>query len=79
MQFTVKLAGTTPDTDAIRQALTDVDPSAMVDIEPNGQTLRIASALETDQLSTLITQAGHPVAEGDLDRVPSECCGGCGG
>ena len=79
MQFTVKLAGTTPDTDAIRQALTDADPSAMVDIEPNGQTLRIASSLETDQLSTLITRAGHPVAESEIQRLPSECCGGCGG
>lgn len=79
MQFAVKLAGITPDIDAVRQVLHEADPSAMADIEPNGQTLRIASSLETDQLSTLITQSGHPVSESDIQRLPSECCGGCGG
>lgn len=79
MQFAVNIAGAAPDIDTIRQVLSEADASAMADIEPNGETLRIASSLETDQLSTLITQAGHPVAESDIQRLPFECCGGCGG
>ncbi len=79
MQFTVKLTGTAPDTDAIEHALREVDPSAVVDVDPTGDTLRIAANLDSETLSLLISDGGHPVALADLERVPSTCCGGCGG
>ena len=31
------------------------------------------------QLVALISQAGFPLSQQQLERVPSECCGGCGG
>lgn len=79
MQFSVKLAGPAPDTAAIRQVLCEADPSSMVDMNPDGQSLRIACSMPSEQLATLIRQAGYPLVSGDMQQLPSECCGGCGG
>lgn len=79
MQFTIKLAGTTPDIAVIEDALRQIDPSALVDIDSDSDSLRVATSIESDTLAALISQAGTPVIERDLERVPSVCCGGCGG
>ena len=79
MQFTIKLAGTTPDTSVIEDALRQVDPSAIVDIDSASDSLRVATSIESNALAVLISQAGTAVIERDLERVPSVCCGGCGG
>lgn len=79
MQFKIKIAGSMPDVGAIEHAIRVVDPSALVDIDQSGQTLRVAAAIDADHLLGLMGQAGYPVAEEQLERVPSECCGGCGG
>lgn len=79
MQFKIKVAGLKPDVGAIEHAIRVVDPSALVDIDQTGQTLRIAASIDATQLLGLMSQAGYPVVEDQLERVPSECCGGCGG
>lgn len=79
MEFHVPLTSTRPDLDAIAKALRAVDPSALVDIDPAGQALRIAATVELPALASLLEQAGYPVAAHAIGRVPSTCCGGCGG
>lgn len=79
MQFTLKLAGTTPDIGLIEDALRQVDPSAIVDIDSASDSLRVATSIESGELAALISQAGTAVVERDFERVPSVCCGGCGG
>lgn len=78
MQFALKLSSGAPDLERLRQALRTADPSSMVDMEQDGASLRIASSLDSDRLSSVITDAGHAVACGELERLPYECCcGGC--
>ena len=79
MQFKIKIAGLMPDVGAIEHAIGAVDPSALVDIDRTGQTLRVAASIDAIHLLGLMRQAGYPVADDQLEQVPSECCGGCGG
>lgn len=79
MQFKIRIAGPMPHIDTIENAISAVDPSALVDIDPVARTLRVAASIDAVQLLELISQAGCPVAHDQLERVPSECCGGCGG
>lgn len=44
----------------VREAIRAVDPAALVDIDPSGQALRVAAAVDADQVI----------------QVPSVCCGG---
>lgn len=79
MQSTIRITGLPPDVRAIEEAIRAVDPLALVDIDPTGQTLRIAASIEAVQVLRVMREAGYPVKEDQLERVPSECCGGCGG
>lgn len=79
MQFRINITGATPDIGAIAQAIGTVDPSALADIDPAARTLRVAASIDAAQLLGLIGQAGYAVATEQLEQVPSECCGGCGG
>ncbi len=79
MQSTIRITGLPPDVGTIEEALRAVDPSALVDIDPTGRTLRIAASIDAVQLLGVMKDAGYPVKESQLERVPSECCGGCGG
>ncbi len=79
MEFNIKLAGSIPDLGAIEHAIRAVDPSAVVDIDPAGQTLRVAASVDAAQLVSLISQSGYPVAQHQVAQAPSTCCGGCGG
>ena len=79
MQSTIRITGSPPDVGAIEEAIRAVDPSALVDIDPTGQSLRIAASIEPVRLLSVMKEAGYPVREDQLQRVPSECCGGCGG
>jgi len=79
MEFNIKLASSTLDLDAIQQAVRAVDPSALVDVDPQGQTLRVAASLDAAELVALISQAGYPLAQHQVVQAPSTCCGGCGG
>jgi hypothetical protein len=78
MQYTLRIAGTAPDTAAIERALQAIDPAAMVDIDAAGGTLRVATSMGDDELATML-RAGFALDPRQLERVPSECCGGCGG
>jgi hypothetical protein len=79
MEFHIKTRGVRPDLDAVVDALTSVDPSAMVDIDPVGARLRIAVEMSSPELLALLTRAGYPVDWKQLEQVPPTCCGACGG
>ena len=79
MEFNIKMAGSPPDLGAIEHAIRAVDPSALVDLDPQGRTLRVAASVDAAELVSLISQAGYPVAQHQVAQVPSICCGGCSG
>lgn len=79
MEFTVHLATPTPDIGAIERALYDVDPACVVDLDAHHNTLRISTNATDDELLSVLAQSGHPIPPDQLKRVPSVCCGGCGG
>lgn len=79
MEFNIKMVGSPPDLRAIEHAIQAVDPSALVDLDPQGRTLRVAAAVDAAELVSLISQAGYPVARHQVAQVPSICCGGCSG
>lgn len=79
MEFHIKTRGISPDLDAINDALTGVDPSAMADIDPANASLRIAAEMSSLELLALLTRAGYAVDWKQLEQVPSVCCGACGG
>lgn len=78
-QFRISLPAQAPDLQKLEQALQNVDPSALVDIEPFTRVLRISTQLDERGLLPALGQGGLVVAVTQLERVPSECCGGCGG
>ena len=45
MEFHIRFSGSTPDPDIIEDAIRSVDPSALVDIDPASDTLRIAASV----------------------------------
>jgi hypothetical protein len=79
MQFKLDILQPVEDLRRIEDALLAADPAALVDIDPAGVTLRIASSLGADELCRLVADAGYPVEHDRIVSVPSECCGGCGG
>lgn len=79
MQFTVPHLPTAPDLRRVEAALTDLDPAAMVDFDVAAATLRLSTLLEPMQVAEALGRAGLAVTPGEVRRVKSECCGGCGG
>lgn len=79
MQFRINITGSSPDIARIEEVIRELDPAVSVDIDPTGQTLRVATLLDGMSLLEQLSQAGCLVGQDRLERVPSECCGGCGG
>ena len=79
MEFHVKMLAPLADLDAIERAIAAVDPSALVDVDAAGPTLRVAASIDAVELLALLAQAGYPVARQQVAAVASICCGGCSG
>ena len=79
MEFHIALSDTSPPLDAIRDALFDMDPAAVVDLDMNGLVMRISSSAEAVDLVEVLRQTGWTVAPEQVVQLPSICCGGCGG
>lgn len=79
MKFNIRTNGRPIDVPAIEQALQQADPSAMIDLDGTTASLRISTYLEGGELLGLMSGAGFTIPSADLERLPSECCGGCGG
>lgn len=78
MEFHISLVGPKPDLDAIEQSLRAVDPAGVIDIDEAGR-LRVAAAVNADELVALVRQAGVVVVPAQVTQLPSTCCGGCSG
>ena len=78
MQYLVAATNGVFSVESIIERLNHLDPSALVDIDHSGR-LRIATLLPDAEVLLALGLAGMFVAAGDLERQPSECCGGCGG
>ena len=77
MQFTVQLPSGV-DRDRLSELLADVDPSSVLDVDPAG-LLRIAAVIDEDAIAGALRKLDLPIHARDVRRLPSECCGGCGG
>ena len=64
---------------AVADAVAVIDPAALVDIDALGTTMRVSTLATSDELLDCLQGAGMPVRAEHLQRVASECCGGCGG
>lgn len=79
MEFHVRLDGAHPDLDSLGDAVREVDPSALLDIDASGTLLRVAAAVQAAELAALLAGAGAPVTRDQVRQLPSICCGGCSG
>lgn len=79
MEFHIAITGSSPDLNAVDTAIREVDPAALVDIDPTGATLRVVASVPVNELAALISQAGYPVVQQQVVQQPSTCCGGCSG
>ncbi|GAB2521201.1 hypothetical protein [Lysobacter humi (ex Lee et al. 2017)] len=79
MRFTVPHLPNAPDLRRVEAALIDLDPAAVVDFDALDSSLRLSTLLEPLQVAEALGRAGLAITPGDVRRVPSECCGGCGG
>lgn len=78
MQYTLPTV-IPPDLATIEQALAMYDPSALVDYDASHGSLRISTVATEPELLASLRGAGIAAAAERLQRVPSQCCGGCGG
>lgn len=79
MEFHISMIVPTAGLEAIEQAIGAVDPAVVIDIDPAGPTLRVATSIDANELVALLAQAGCPVAPHQVVQLPSICCGGCSG
>ena len=79
MEFHVRLPDRRAPLDAIEARLLDLDPAALIDLDPLNPQLRIATMIESPALQVLLKEAGLDVPAEDIRQLPSICCGGCSG
>jgi hypothetical protein len=79
MQFKLRITRPVIDLRGLEDAVRAVDPAALLDLDPAGVHLRVATTLGPEELCRRLTWAGCAVSPAELQGVPSECCGGCGG
>lgn len=61
----------------VERLLHAIDPAALVDADAGA--LRVSTIASANELAGVLREAGASIGLGGIARVPSECCGGCGG
>ena len=56
-----------------------MDPAALVDLDADGRTIRMATVLTRAEVVACLAEAGLPADDARLRQLPSVCCGGCSG
>lgn len=79
MQFHISLAGAQVDLARLQAVIAAVDPAAVIDRDPLVPQLRISAGLSAGELLALARDAGLELTEAQIQRQPTDCCGGCGG
>ena len=78
-EFAFESAVTAPDVAPLDHAIAALDPAAIVDLDADGRTIRMATVLTRAELLACLAQAGIPADNARLRQLPSVCCGGCSG
>lgn len=79
MEFHIAVKDGSPEPNVIENALFDIDPTAVVDLDMSGQVLRISSYATMADLIEVLRQTGWVVTPEQVVALPTICCGGCGG
>lgn len=79
MEFHVDGLPAPVDMAAITDAIYNIDPAALVDIDPSTGALRVNASMSADDLTIAIGSAGQQADGLLVMQMPSNCCGGCGG
>jgi hypothetical protein len=77
VQYHIRVDDPSAAVERLAEAVTWVDPAAIADCA--GALVRISTCLSHAELHALCGDAGIALGDGDLEQLPSECCGGCGG
>jgi hypothetical protein len=77
-QYTLEASSST-DLAAIEHAIATLDPSALLDRDASGHTIRMSTLATKDELLACLQDAGAIEPKRHLVQLPSDCCGGCGG
>lgn len=79
MQYEIHVGDAAPDVVAIERLLHDIDPAALLGLDAPGGTLRLSTSASDLEVSDVFSRAGLPLSPAAIVRLPSQCCGGCGG
>ncbi|TAL82449.1 MAG: hypothetical protein EPN74_17155 [Rhodanobacter sp.] len=79
MEFHIAVSDTSPAPAIVQDALFDLDPTAVVDLDMSGLVLRVSSSTTAVDLIEVLRQLGWAVAPEQVAQLPSICCGGCSG
>ena len=79
MEYRIDFTGAPPDPLAVEDLLRAHDPSALVDRDPYGRALRVATVIGAAELAALLGRDIPLPAPHQLTPLPSVCCGGCSG
>lgn len=79
MEFHIAVSDTSPAPAIVQDALFDLDPTAVVDLDMSGLVLRVSSSTTAVDLIEVLRQIGWAVAPEQVVQLPSICCGGCSG
>ena len=79
MEFHIALTDASPGPNVVQDAMYDVDPSALVDLDMSGLVMRISSWVPMSDLITVLHRTGWVVKPEQVVELPSICCGGCSG
>jgi hypothetical protein len=79
MKYRIATPGAVVDLAAVTRALHAVDPAGIADFDRGGAALRVSTWASDAEVLGVLAAAGLPIAADQLERLPSECCGGCGG
>ena len=79
MEISLPIVNQAPDLAALERLLIEVDPAALFDLSGDGNSLRISTSASDREVIACLHAAGVPARLDDLIRLPSVCCGGCGG
>lgn len=79
MEFHVDGLSAAANVSAITDAINNIDPAALVDIDPSTGALRVNASMSADDLTSAIGSTGQAADSLLVMQMPSHCCGGCGG
>lgn len=79
MEFHIAIVDASPEPGVVQDALFDVDPTAVVDLDMSGLVMRVSASATAEDLVDVLRRTGWPVTAEQIVQLPSICCGGCSG